>query len=140
MNKSLSELKTDFEVYQYIKNHLLSQGVKSETTDGFENNFKTDAGCAYRGDDNKKCAVGWIIADEYYDYSLEGKACHQKEVLDAVEKSVPRWIVNPSMLQNMQYIHDEIEPDEWYLMLEDMIRYFPNRDSFLQCPEETGIE
>jgi hypothetical protein len=44
------------------------------------------------------------------------------------------------MLQNMQYIHDEIEPDEWYLMLEDMIRYFPNRDSFLQCPEETGIE
>jgi hypothetical protein len=60
--------------------------------------------------------------------------------LDAVEKSVPRWIINSSMLQEMQIIHDEKEPDEWYLMLEDMIRYFPNRTMFVQYPEETEIE
>jgi hypothetical protein len=140
MNKSLSELETDFEVYQYIKNYLLFQGVKSEIAAGFGEDCQIDQGCAYRGDDNKKCAVGSIIADEFYDHSLEGKACHHKEVLDAVEKSVPRWIINSSMLQEMQIIHDEKEPDEWYLMLEDMIRYFPNRTMFVQYPEETEIE
>jgi hypothetical protein len=130
---------TDFEVYEYIKNHLISQGEKSELHTSFANGSQVDNACAYRGDDDKKCAVGSIISDEFYTNSLEGKACHQEDVLEAIEKSVPNWVVNPSMLQEMQIIHDEKETHEWSLMLEDMIRFFPNRNSFVQYPEETEI-
>ena len=140
MNKTLTSLTTDFEVYEYIKKHLLLQGAKSEIKTHYANGVEVEQGCAYRSDDDKKCAVGCIIADEFYTYSLEGKACHQQDVLNAVQKSVLNWTVNPILLQEMQIIHDEKEVDEWHLFLEDMIRHFPNRNNFVQYPEETEIE
>lgn len=140
MSNDLSSLTTDFEVYEYIKNHLLLQGAKSEIKTPFLGDVEIEQGCAYRSDDDKKCAVGCIIADEFYTPWLEGKACHQQDVLIAVQQSVLNWAVNPIMLQEMQMIHDEKEVDEWHLFLEDMIKHFPNRNSFVQYPEETEIE
>jgi hypothetical protein len=140
MSNDLSSLTTDFEVYEYIKNHLLLQHAKSEIKTHYANGVEVEQGCAYRSDDDKKCAVGCIIADEFYTHSLEGKACHQQDVLNAVQKSVLNWAVNPILLQEMQIIHDEKEVDEWHLFLEDMIRHFPNRNNFVQYPEETEIE
>jgi hypothetical protein len=139
MNKSLSELTTDFEVYEYIKNHLLLQGAKSEIDTSWATGSQIDNACAYRSDDDKKCAVGCIISDKFYTHSLEGKACNHEDVLDVIELSVPNWIVNRSMLKEMQMIHDEKEPDEWYLMLEDMIRSFPDRNKFVEYSEEAEI-
>lgn len=53
------------ETFDMIVKHLAQQGRRSELTGGFA------YGCAYRGPDNMKCAVGCLIPDELYDWSLE---------------------------------------------------------------------
>jgi len=43
----------------------------------------TSAGCAYRGDGGLRCALGWLIPDERYHHSLEGRGVGEPEVLNA---------------------------------------------------------
>lgn len=33
--------------------------------------------CLYRGSEGKRCVVGWMIPDEHYDASMEGKSAGQ---------------------------------------------------------------
>lgn len=40
--------------------------------------------CRYRSDSGARCVVGWMIPDETYDPSLEGKAASQSPVLKAL--------------------------------------------------------
>jgi len=44
---------------------VIGQGWLSMDTNGF---------CAYRGDDGRRCAIGWLIPDQVYRPGLEGEA------------------------------------------------------------------
>lgn len=56
-------------------------GLKSQ---GFERSLSDVAsGCAYRGEDGLRCAIGWCIPDKKYNRRLEGRGADDPDVLEA---------------------------------------------------------
>jgi len=106
--KTLDELKTDRDVFEFIKNHLLTQGQRSIMED--------EATCAYLGTDGKKCAVGALIREDIYHSSIEEKPVNHSLVRSAVTKSVPNWIINLEMLGELQSIHDNANEYDWEMV------------------------
>lgn len=110
LKEKLFSFKTDEEVYSYVKEFLLEQGEKSE-------NVKY--GCAYRGEDNRKCAIGCLILDEFYDEAFEGGLPNSNDgpkgymVRNAIEKSLPNWEINYGLLMDIQEVHDSYEVYSW---------------------------
>lgn len=106
--KTLDELKTDRDVFEFIKNHLLTQGERSIMED--------EATCAYLGTDGKKCAVGALIREDIYHSSIEEKPVNHSLVRSAVTKSVPNWIINLELLGELQSIHDNATEYDWEMV------------------------
>ena len=110
LKEKLFSLTTDEEVFNYVKEFLLEQGEKS---------YSTKHGCAYRGEDNRKCAIGCLILDEFYDEEFEGGLPNSNDgpkgylIRDAIEKSLPNWQMNLDLLSNVQSIHDNYEVENW---------------------------
>lgn len=79
---------------------LLKQGKKST------NEF----GCGYRGDNETKCAIGFLIPDNEYSESFEG--------LNIIDIREGVWIIpsiekySTEFLASLQNIHDSIYDDE----------------------------
>lgn len=98
-------------LFDTISAHLLKQGHRSSypSGEGFA------AGCAYRGADGDKCAVGCIIKDEFYHIGLEDQLVYFDEVKEAVSKSIGAKEENIpfNLLVALQQIHDEVEPEDW---------------------------
>ncbi len=106
---------THKEMFEKVRDGLFAQGKKS-TKNGM---------CAYRGENDTKCAIGILIADEYYDKTFEGigisplglEAISSKEMIlrGAIAKSLGRSLDKNdlSFFGAMQYIHDTFEPLLW---------------------------
>lgn len=91
-------------VFNQALSHLRSQGKKSNG----------DRGCAYRGDEGLKCAIGIFIANSKYNADMEGKRVEATCVFDALPKSVSRTGV--LFLSDIQGgLHDDIMDDECFL-------------------------
>jgi len=111
LKEKLFSLTTDEEVFNYVKEFLLEQGEKS---------YSTKYGCAYRGEDNRKCAIGCLILDEFYDEEFEGGLPNNIQsskgylIRDALKKSLPNWQMNFDILSDIQSIHDSYEADSWH--------------------------
>jgi len=115
----LSELKTDREVFEYVKNHLLKQNEQSSH----------GSGCAYRGAYGMSCAVGCLIDDDQYNEGLEDYDVFDGGVIDALLESVGDWLVEVDdrlsdkrilMLRLLQRIHDCTQPYTWEHDLNDL--------------------
>lgn len=102
--KHQDDIKTKQDLFDFIVERLIVQGKKSLNTHPCEVN------CAYRGDNNTRCAAGMVIKDEYYLKSIEGKSVAQDEVFELVEKSLPNVELADTdlriILQDLQDIHD----------------------------------
>ena len=103
--KTLDELKTDRDVFEFIKNHLLTQGQRSL--------MDNEMTCAYFGVEGKKCAVGALIREDIYHSSIEEKPVNHSLVQSAITKSVPNWKINTEMLCELQSIHDGKSMYDW---------------------------
>jgi len=106
--KTLDELKTDRDVFEFIKNHLLTQGQRSL--------MDNELTCAYFGAEGKKCAVGALIREDIYHSSIEEKPVNHSLVRSAVTKSVPNWIINLELLGELQSIHDNANEYDWEMV------------------------
>jgi hypothetical protein len=104
----LDELKTDRDVFEFIKNHLLTQGERSL--------MENEMTCAYLGAEGKKCAVGALIREDIYHSSIEEKPVNHSLVRSAVTKSVPNWIINTDMLGELQCIHAGVSTSNWEMV------------------------
>lgn len=104
----LNELKTDRDVFNFVKTHLLTQNVTSV------DNNQPDI-CAYRGANNTKCAIGCLIADEFYHTGLEGQS-YNKFIEVLVKKSIG-FLPNPEMLASLQILHDNDSIYNWNIQL-----------------------
>lgn len=119
--KTLDELNTDLDVFEYVKNHLLKQKAQSI------NPYTTD--CLYRYDpgaghlDIMQCAVGCLIKEEFYSEELESKSVQDPWVYDAVYNSVSNWKVNTVMLAKLQSIHDIVPIESWEKTLDEFDQY-----------------
>ena len=106
--KTLDELKTDRDVFEFIKNHLLTQGQRSL--------MDNEMTCAYFGVEGKKCAVGALIREDIYHSSIEEKPVNHSLVQSAITKSVPNWKINTEMLCELQSIHDGKSMYDWEMV------------------------
>lgn len=106
--KTLDELKTDRDVFEFIKNHLLIQGERSL--------MKNKMTCAYLSAEGKKCAVGALIREDIYHPFIEEKPVTHNVVRSAVTKSVPNWTINIDMLCELQSIHDGKSDFDWEMV------------------------
>ena len=95
----MSEVTTQ-DMFNTMVRHLIKQRVRSM--------LPGDNGCAYRGADGTKCAVGALIADEYYHFGLETNTVYNPCVLEALQLSIKRETTDDEerLLKAMQDIHD----------------------------------
>lgn len=111
---------TQQEIFDKVAVHLLTQGRKSVT--GRINNH-----CMYRGIGNTKCAIGCLIPDKLYDFTLEGITVNSRPLLKVLIEA--KVIDNDPALLNqiggvieneifisliaLQKIHDTTAPQDW---------------------------
>lgn len=124
--KAKEMLITDEGVFEFVKQHLITQGQKSE--------FITS--CYYKQSNGLRCAIGCLIEDEFYNENLEFKNGDDPIILDAVQKSLPNWKINKGMLIELQELHDEIEVDEWEWKLEQLEQLTFNREELLRKDDQ----
>lgn len=102
---------TNQEIYDKVKSHLLTQGVRSKLSR--DHLFVGSGGCAYRGQDNTKCAVGCLIPDELYDYKIEGRAVLGSPLLVSILTKLGISDESYGLLVTLQEIHDSYDPALW---------------------------
>ncbi len=102
---NLAESTTE-EVFEYIRNHLLTQNRISADIDG---------ACVYKNEQGLKCAAGCLIPDEKY---------HPPKIEDTKWRKlvdigyVPEAHVE--LIQEMQHIHDDYDLITWESQLDDL--------------------
>lgn len=123
---------TKRQIFETVRDHLLSQGERSEK----------DNRCLYRGPDGLKCAVGCLINDEFYSETFENIAI--AEVMYSYESlatlglaveafkaaltasGVPLTLDIVRMLHRLQQMHDGLDPTLWSQSLEQIeYDFFP---------------
>lgn len=82
------------EVFDYAVGHIVEQGKLSVSW----------FGCAYRGEGNTRCPVGWFILDELYYARLEGERIQDMPI----RRALPSWVRGKiySLLEQLQNAHD----------------------------------
>lgn len=125
----LVNLETDYDVFNYVKEHLLNQNEKSVDP--------WSLSCHYRSQkENGKvlmCAVGCLMDDRFYLEEFENSSPGDIRVKKAIESSITNWNYNVSLLSELQNIHDEYEPDNWSLKLEYLESYFNEDNEYIQA-------
>lgn len=88
------------ETFTKVAKHLLAQNARAE-------NYSS---CMYKDHNGLRCAVGCLIEDEHYSYSVEGLGVFDREVKEALRKS---GIEDQDGLLQLQKIHDGHEIADW---------------------------
>lgn len=101
------------QVFDYIANHLLSQGEKCEELDNDMN-----PACVYRNSAGQSCAAGCLIGKREYGLAFEGKDWGT-HVNDGKVPDVHRGLIS-----SMQKVHDTWKADNWYKGLLDVARIY----------------
>lgn len=136
-------IKTDKEAFEFVVAELIKQNQQS---------LDSERECAYRGFSPQRmeeiigfpiedsfdaldeideldpiysdlrCAVGYLIADDYYSVALERNQVDNILVTDAVQRSNPEWKIDPDtsipLLRKLQLIHDSYPPSRWVNLLD----------------------
>lgn len=87
------------EAFEIVKKHLLCQGKKSQSLNGY---------CKYRGEGGLKCAIGALIPDDKY------KECYDRDTgLLEILDQCGLGNLNYMMVSELRVIHDSLEIKEW---------------------------
>ncbi len=108
-------------IFDTVKDHLLKQNARSERGDELLSLSLGKSGCAYRGQDGLKCAIGCLIPDEDYEPRFEGQGVD--DILEGTNcEWAPNWYIqSPAdvreemlrMLGELQCAHDNVPVDMW---------------------------
>ena len=94
---------TPQEIFTKVKEHLLKQGVKSQSSNG---------SCMYRGPRGTQCAVGCLISDAIYCTGMENRT--RRGLSRRYSETLPEFFnkENYLLLDKLQTLHDcAIVPD-----------------------------
>lgn len=151
-----TDIKTDKEAFELVREHLFKQNERSID--------EADT-CRYRGysssvieqareqasmdeygnyemfyeilneiDPDLKCAVGFLISDAFYEYNFEERSyIDNQDIRDAVSQSNPNWDRTDSsdvLLVILQSIHDNGGPSIWKKCLDPSNFTFSENGSF----------
>jgi hypothetical protein len=99
---------TDQEVFDYIANHLLSQGEKCQEIDDIYDGPL----CKYRNSDNQSCAAGCLFGPGEYKPSYEGNNWVNLRDKGIVPET------HFGLITALQRVHDTVLADMWYRALQ----------------------
>lgn len=108
-------MKTIREVFDTVKNHLLTQNARSADDRG---------SCKYRGDNGTSCAIGCLIPDAKYSPMLEGATCDAIAIRQAA--GLDHFHVNErdyhsrDLLLKLQNVHDVHPVLSWPESLDEL--------------------
>jgi len=97
------------EVFDQVAKHLLTQNKSSRAADGY---------CAYRGEDNLRCAAGCLISDDEYDPKMEGASW---DVFVDQHKITQR---HKHLIRALQIMHDSHVAYVWPRMLQHIAKSY----------------
>lgn len=106
------KFSSDQAVFDHVVTSLVKQGQPSMTL------RKHGLGlvCAYRGQDGRKCAAGWCIADEEYSELMEGGRIRSLIGADSGVKTgvkpLGHLFPHAALLDDLQRAHDDPAVDE----------------------------
>ena len=106
---------TNQEIYTKVRDHLLTQMKKSQGLLQREDHGEYMT-CLYYGPDGLKCAVGALIPENMYNPRMEGEGVDTDIIKNALDYSEEQ----KRLLQELQCVHDEHDPDEWQGKLWDV--------------------
>jgi hypothetical protein len=66
-------------------------------------------GCAYRGEDGTKCAIGILIPDDIYSFDMEGKNFRQLCQQHNAVANLPEIQAIMEVGEVMQQLHDDLQ-------------------------------
>ena len=101
-------MSLDQTIFNRVAAHLLAQGRPSMRDNEEE--------CAYRGENNLRCALGCLIDDAHYREEIEGYTIREECVAQAVKKSLGLHYITErtaALLSDLQALHDLTPPEEW---------------------------
>lgn len=87
------------QVFDYVVGFIIRQGAPSI--------YRSEEGivCRYRSADGKKCAVGCLIADRFYNEIIENYPSYNPLVMDRIEYLSDEGFCQ--LLRDLQIVHDE---------------------------------
>lgn len=105
---------TSQEVFDYIANHLLSQGEKCQEIDDIDDGPL----CVYKNSDNQRCAAGCLFGQGEYNPSFEGNNWVNLRDKGIVPET------HFGLITALQRVHDTQQADEWYTELKQLAKDF----------------
>lgn len=99
------------EIFDRAVRHLLTQRKRSAQPDG-------ERRCLYRGPDGLKCPVGALIPDELYKPEMDVMPIDEVFAFPEIAEFFGQE--NQELLENLQAIHDDIQPHKWALALRQL--------------------
>jgi len=116
--EGLKSIKTDLELFNYIKTHLLQQNKRSAIDYESCMYFMVDVS---DGVDIVSCAVGAIMDIELYmnaEHAIEETEVQEvwRQYPYIIKDSLPEMVISRDtieMLRVLQMVHDTIEPTHW---------------------------
>ena len=147
-DKDYRPVETFQDVFNNVVNHLIVQNKKSWQDD--------TSSCRYRayneGEEYRKCAIGCLISDINYHEIIEDSLANSPDVIEAIKKSNSELIIDDKITELfllMQYVHDQLEPENWiymsFLIWRDMNRFISHRvnngyENIEDFPEINGLD
>jgi hypothetical protein len=95
------------EIFDKVCKHLLTQNIRCEK----------EGKCLYRNN-GLKCAIGCLIKDDFYNVGIEGRSIENLDVQQALKKSGIDPKESKQLLSDLQFVHDNFNPDNWERKLE----------------------
>lgn len=115
------------DIYDFVANHLLTQGSPALDKNG---------DCVYRTQDGRSCAVGCLIPDANYHDDMEFRGV--AVLAEQFRKFLPDFIsANVPFLINLQSLHDNTPPQMWREGLADLAAKYDLRP-FRESAEDTA--
>jgi hypothetical protein len=117
---------TNQEIVNFVAEKLRAQNGSSTS----------HCGCAYRGENGRRCAVGWLIPDELYKPFMENEVVTQPIVRDVLKQLVSDEQIK--LLIDLQDAHDSIDDvhGSFISQFNNNLQYICERHD-LQYPAET---
>lgn len=104
-----------------ISQREFDKAVKGIRQQGGPSIRKEGFGCAYRGKDGRRCAVGWLLSDKRYRKDMEGRSANY---------ALPEYDV--AQINDFQMMHDDTQDDATYHGVDFMEAFENNARRFAE--------
>lgn len=104
---------TKQDIFDHVSRNMLRQNSRSTRNEG-EGGFGA-IGCAYRGTEGRRCAIGFLIPDTEYQSNMEGLNFMDDKIERAIRKRIGREVTSEDnkLLADLLLCHDVSEPENW---------------------------